>query len=134
MVEGYTGAIKGIHPEEILSALESLREASLVMRRLEDHFALHGLSQVRFLVMVVIDREPDIKALTHGQIAERLDVSKPVVTRTLKTLMDAAMIEPVRLARTGPKKHYQLTAQGRDKLLGLMPSYFERLTVRDPTP
>ena len=59
MLERY----KGLFPSENLThtkeALSMLRRASLLMRNLEAYFASHGLSQLKFLILIVIHREPE---------------------------------------------------------------------------
>ena len=92
MVEGYAGRVDDFDADAVLRALRIMREGSLLIRELEAYFARHALSQLRFLVMIVIDREPDRDSLTAGEIAERLDVSRPVVTRTLQSLEKAGLI------------------------------------------
>ena len=62
-----------------------------MIRKLERYFAGHGLSQLKFHVMIVIDREPEHDSLRQSDIAERIDVSKPVLHRTIGALVDAGL-------------------------------------------
>jgi DNA-binding MarR family transcriptional regulator len=109
-------------------ALQLLRRGSLLMRELEGYFAAHGLSQTRFLVMIVIDREPERDGLLPSEIADRLDVSRPVVTETIRTLEKAGLLS-IRGARDGRTKQVRLTSEGRAVLTELLPGYFARMAA-----
>ena len=124
MVEGYAGRIDDFDPEQVLRALRIMRDGSLLIRELEGYFAQHALSQLRFLAMIVIDREPDRDSLTAGEIAERLDVSRPVVTRTLQGLEKAGLIATSSNADDARARDVALTPAGNGKLDEVLPGYF----------
>ncbi len=92
MVEGYADRFDSVDPAKVLGALQLMRDGSLLIRELEAYFARHDLSQLRFLTLILIDREPDRDYLAASEISDRLDVSRPVVARTLKTLEKAGLI------------------------------------------
>ena len=125
MVQGYTK--NGAAAETVLDALGMLRRASLLLRRIEQYFANHGLSQQKFLIMVVIDREPERTSLRLGEIAERLDVSKPVLHRTIKAMIAADLLASQPDPDDGRSDLIQLTTQAKDLLAQIMPGYFEIL-------
>jgi len=131
MVAGYLGDSDAARADDVLTVLHRLRAASLLIRRLDDYFQSHDLSQLRFLILVVIDREPEHKALTPSEIARRLDVSKPVLSRTLERLTRDAMIafEPGRADTR--KKEYRLLPAGQDKLSSVMQGYLEIITTAE---
>ena len=106
-------------------ALKMLRRASLILRDLEAYFSLHGLSQTRFLAMVILDREHNRRGLSAKTIASRMDISKPVVTNTLKSLERDKLIQVSRNIDDGRAKWVKLTDRGRRKLNDLLPGYFE---------
>lgn len=97
------------------------------MRELEAYFAAHALSQTRFLVMMVIDREPERESLFPSEIADRLDVSRPVVTDTIRTLEKAGLLS-IKSAQDGRTKQVLLTPHGRGVLANLLPGYFALIT------
>jgi len=133
MVAGYQALHPDLDPDRTLAALHMMRSASLLIRRLEAYFTEHGLSQMRFLVLVVIDREPDRDWLTVGEVAERLDVSRPVTTRTLQQLGREGLVAVSSDAKDSRLKRVTLTEVGRARLHGLMPGYF-RLLSAEPDP
>ena len=124
MVEGYADRFEDCDSNEVLRALRIMRDGSLLIRELEGYFARHALSQLRFLAMIVIDREPDRDSLTAGEIAERLDVSRPVVTRTLQALEKAGLMATTSNAADARARDVALTPAGRTRLEEVLPGYF----------
>ena len=57
IIESYTGGRAGVDGGAVERALRMMRNASLLIRALEAYFSEHRLSQLRFLVLIVIDRE-----------------------------------------------------------------------------
>lgn len=122
MIQGYAEAY-GVAPRTIASGLAMMRRASLMIRRLESYFNDQGLSQLRFLVLIVIDREPDRDTLTVGELTERLDVAGPVVARTLRVLLDDGLITQAKDTGDARIKHVGLTRFGQERLEALLPGY-----------
>lgn len=123
MVETYASR-HGVEARTVESALTLMRKASLLIRRLEAYFAEHDLSQLRFLILIVIDREPERHTLTIGEITDRLDVAGPVVTRTLKSLDEAGLVTIAPDRQDRRTRHVGLTLDGRDKLASVLLGYF----------
>jgi len=114
----------GIEARKLENALRLMRQASLLIRLLEAHFVEQDLSQLRFLILIVIDREPGRHTLTIGEITDRLDVAVPVATRMLKSLGDAGL-GTITLDRQDLRtRHVRLTLEGQDKLASVLPGYF----------
>lgn len=122
MIQGYAEA-NGVAMETIASGLAMMRRASLMIRRLESYFSDEDLSQLRFLVLIVIDREPNRETLTVGEITERLDVAGPVVARTLGVLLKDGLVSQAKDARDARVKHVGLTRIGKERLDALLPRY-----------
>ncbi|MEE4208255.1 MAG: MarR family transcriptional regulator [Parvularcula sp.] len=129
MVEGYAARHDGLDVGAVEDALRLMRRASLMVRRLDAYFAEHGLSQLRFLVLIVIDREPERDALGLSEIVHRLDVSKPVVTRTIARLADDGLIAVEADSGDARSKRVRLTQKGRAKLAEVLPDYFVLLSA-----
>lgn len=122
MIEGYADTYD-VAAETIASGLAIMRRASLMIRRLDKYFDEHDLSQIRFLVLIVIDREPARDSLTVGEITDRLDVAGPVVARTLRTLLDKGLVTERKDVDDARIKHIGLTAAGKQTLHALLPGY-----------
>lgn len=127
MIEGYVAKTQEGDSDTIEQALSLLRNASLLIRQLNTYFRDNDFSQLRFLVLVVIDREPDRNSLSASELAERLDVSKPVLSRTLKGLIADGLISAKADDRDGRAKQVFLTGSGTAKLSSLMPGYFRHI-------
>ncbi|WP_264213010.1 MarR family winged helix-turn-helix transcriptional regulator [Leisingera thetidis] len=127
MVETYA-APYGADPAHVIAALRMMRSASLLIRRIEAYFAAQGLSQLRFLVLIVIDREPERKSLAPNEIAQRIDVSKPVMTRTLQSLQKDALISISANPSDKRSKEVALTPKGRQRLQDTLPGYYKILS------
>lgn len=124
MLGNYKTRYPGMNPEAVAGALQLLRRASLLMRELDTYFKVYRLSQTGFLVMIVIDREPEKAGLLASQIADRLDVSRPVITETVKTLMRARLLSAAPVPDDGRAKFITLTVNGHAVLADLLPGYF----------
>lgn len=106
-------------------ALHMMRDASLLIRDLENYFRSHDISMTRFLILIVLDREPEAQAFTITDLVKRLDISKPVMTTTVKRLENDSM---VRLEQNNIDSRYktiQITNHGRAKIEKIMPGYYK---------
>mgnify|MGYP001191920330 CR=1 FL=1 len=116
----------GAEPK-IASRLEMLREASLLLRDLEDFFRAHDFSLTRFLICVILDRADEQGGLQHSEIVERIDVSSPVISRSLKSLIDEGFVSVESETEGRRTKRNRLTDAGKARLQSLMPGYYEIL-------
>ena len=132
MVDGYADQFADVDVDRVLDALRLMRRASLLIRELEAYFARHDLSQLRFLMMILIYREPERNCLAASEIAERLDVSRPVVTRTLQGLERAGLIAISENSEDARSRNVTLTLSGKAKLDEVLPGYFAILHRPDP--
>lgn len=124
MVDGYVDRFVGVDADRVLRALHVMRAGSLLIRELEAYFARHDLSQLRFLTLILIDREPERDSLSASEIAARLDVSRPVVTRTLQSLEKAGLIAITHDADDARSRLVALTPAAHAKLDEILPGYF----------
>ncbi|MBX2854367.1 MAG: MarR family transcriptional regulator [Rhodobacteraceae bacterium] len=129
MVEGYAAQHAELEVNSALHALQTMRQASDMVRRLEAYFARHDLSQLRFLALMVIDREPERDWLSMTEIADRLDVSKPVTTRTLGKLEKDGLLQISGDRKDARSKAVRLTEKGQTKLQEVLPEYFKLLSA-----
>ena len=82
--------------------------------------------------MILIDREPERNFLTASEIAGRLDVSRPVVTRTLQSLEKAKLVAISENADDARSRNVTLTLDGKGKLEDVLPGYFAILHQPEP--
>lgn len=134
MIEGFAARHEAVEPGRVLRTLEALRWASVLMRRVETHLAKQGLSQTQFLAMMMVARETDRNSLTASEIAERLDVSRPVLSTAIKSLLSRGLLESAGSTGDRRAKPLRLTEVGRSRLDVVLPEYFALLQADDPPP
>lgn len=117
---------QGSEPK-IAGKLEMLREASLLLRDLEEYFRAADFSLTRFLLLVILDRAESSGGLTHAEIVDRIDVSAPVVSRSLGALVEDALVRVEVDSENKRLKRNRLTETGKTRLHALMPGYYEIL-------
>lgn len=127
MISGFAHSLDVVDVQKTGDALQMLRRASLLIRQLERYFALHGLSQTQFLVLMILHRDQSKHSHLAAEICEKLDVSKPVVSTTLKTMQRRGFIVYCEKAEDSRMKPLRISDAGRALLLKLLPDYFEIL-------
>jgi DNA-binding MarR family transcriptional regulator len=127
MLEAYQKSFPNMNLDAVQTALQMLRRASLLLRELEAYFAKHDLSQSRFLILVVLDREPEKSGLMVSEVAARLDISRPVMARTLKVLLEDGLLNFEQHDVDGRAKLIRLTSKGRQTLRKVLPGYYQAI-------
>lgn len=127
MLDKYTRDLTSDEKNSITEALSIMRQASLLVRNIETYFSVHDLSQLRFLILIVIDREPYRTSLYAHEIASRLDVSRPVLTRTLKRLIEDGLLTSNNDETDKRAKKITLTKKGEVCLSEVLPGYFNEI-------
>ncbi|MEP3476952.1 MAG: MarR family transcriptional regulator [Hyphomicrobiales bacterium] len=125
MVEEYVSKTGVSNSETIAGALSMMREASQLIRLVDAYFSSHNLSQLKFLILVVIDREPDIESLRQSEINRRLDVSKPVLNRSVSSLLETGLLKRIEDKEDFRAYKLALTEKGKSTLKMIMPEYFK---------
>lgn len=124
MIEGYAQRYPIKNADAIDKALMMMRQASVLVRQIETYFSSYGISQLRFLILVVIDREQERDNLLVSEISDRIDVSRPVITRTLQSLTRDKLIVIKADNSDGRAKQVSLTGKGRELLQEILPGYY----------
>jgi len=127
VLEAYAEEFPDMDVDAVDDALTMMRRASLLIRRLESYFAIHDLSQLRFLTLIVVDREAERDGLMASEIADRLDVSRPVTTRTLQGLAQAGLIKIGDNDEDRRARCVRLTRKGKAKLSATLPGYYREI-------
>jgi DNA-binding MarR family transcriptional regulator len=129
MLAKYASDLSLQEQDSVLEALAIMRKASLLVRNIENYFSANNLSQLRFLILVVIDREPDRTSLYAHEIAARLDVSRPVMTRTIQKLITDGLLTSSNDEIDKRAKQIALTEKGQACLLQVLPGYFNEINT-----
>lgn len=126
ILERYHQRFPEMNVDMVEDALLLMRQASLLLRQLDEYFSAHDFSQLRFLIIVIIDREQET-LLTASEILKKLDVSGPVMARTLKALEASRMIVFHEHELDKRAKRIALTPKGKAKLQSILPGYYETI-------
>ncbi|RQS59858.1 MarR family transcriptional regulator [Burkholderia sp. Bp8963] len=124
LLESYHARFPAMNVDNVHAALHMLRRASLLMRELDNYFAENELSTLRYLILVVLDREKRPEGMKASELADRVDVSRPVMTRTLQSLVDDGMLAYTPCEEDARAKLVSLTRVGRSRLNRVLPGYY----------
>lgn len=127
MVNNYAAHIPEVVPSKTQAALQMLRQASILMRDLERYFTSYNLSQTQFLILIILHRDPAKEHHLASEIAIKMDVSKPVLSTALKTLLKRELIAYSKKQSDARAKPLKITQTGVTLLLKLLPEYFKIL-------
>ena len=108
------------------ACLKLLWFASHLIRDLEAHFAQHGLSQARFLVLVVLERSAH-KQLMPAELARQLGISKKNTARVLSFMEQDRLVRRTSHQTDGRASLVSLTPAGSKLLSATMPGYYRIL-------
>ncbi|WP_424338779.1 MarR family winged helix-turn-helix transcriptional regulator [Henriciella sp.] len=128
MIDRYANQHAAGKAKQIERTLHTLRAASRLIRLLDAFFARHDFSQLRFLILMVIDRDTARDRFTFSEIAAKTDVSKPVLSRTMRSLVESGVLVEEADPDDGRVRHYSISPLGEEKLASLLPDYFSLLT------
>lgn len=104
------------------ACLRILKVASVMLRELERHFARHGLSQARFLALIVLEREPE-KQQMPVEIARKMGISKKNTTRLLALMEQDGLITIKAHATDKRASIVMATRKGKKLLADVIPGY-----------
>jgi DNA-binding MarR family transcriptional regulator len=114
-----------LDPQAVLAFLSILVVAGDVERRIEAHFARYGLSQGRFLTLMLLNRRND--SMSPAELAEAMDVKRATVTGLLDSLESDGLVS--RTNRKDDKRmvDVRLTKKGKELLDRNLPDHYARI-------
>lgn len=116
---------------KVSRSLQRMRSASLLIRQVDRYFSAYELSQLKFLILIVIERDPERTSLRASEIASRLDVSKPVLHRTIQALIADGLLGAEKDPQDRRAEQLALTDTGRAKLATALPGYFDLMAKHE---
>lgn len=126
MLKGFAERFPDMEIDATTACLRLLRAASRLIRRLEAHFSRHGLSQARFLVLVVLERTA-AKHLMPVEIAKQMGISKKNTARLLNFMEEDKLIRRTSHDTDGRASVVTITPKGRSLLDKALPGYYRVL-------
>ncbi|MCG8564277.1 MAG: bifunctional helix-turn-helix transcriptional regulator/GNAT family N-acetyltransferase [Desulfobacterales bacterium] len=116
---------KTLDPLSMVTMVKFLRTSSDLLVGFEKLLSRYGLSQGRFLILVVLNRAPDQPA-TPSELAGKIGVTKATMTGLVRGLERDGLIS--RRAGTTDKRQrmIRLTPLGLERLEKILPDYYDR--------
>ncbi len=115
-----------MNPSAIKACAALLRTGSELLTAFEAILGHHGLSQGRFLTLIVMNRNPD-EAASPSSLAEKVGVKRATMTGLLDRLERDDLIERRAHQQDRRKIGVRLTPKGRQVLAEMLPDYYRRV-------
>ena len=115
-----------MNPSAIKTCAELLRTGSELLTAFETTLGSHGLSQGRFLTLIVMNRNPD-DVVSPSFLAEKVGVKRATMTGLLDRLERGDLIERLAHYRDRRKIGVRLTSNGRQVLAEMLPDYYRSI-------
>jgi DNA-binding MarR family transcriptional regulator len=119
------------YPELDARALEAflvlLRVASDVLSALEAFLSSHGMSQGKFTILMLLNRDPDV-GVSPSDLADRSGVTRATITGLLDGLEREKLVS--REDDTGDRRKavVRMTTRGRKMLEAMLPDYYRKVS------
>ena len=130
-LERYAKRYPNLDPSALNTAIALLRTGSDLLTAFETFLGKHGLSQGRFLTLIVMNRKPD-EEINPSSLAEKIGVKRATMTGLLDGLERDMLIQRLAHSNDRRKVVVRLTKKGRHVLDEMLPdyySYIEKLMV-----
>jgi MarR family transcriptional regulator, negative regulator of the multidrug operon emrRAB len=114
-----------IDPSSVEGFLILLRVASDALAAVESYLNRFGMSQGRFTVLAVLNREPET-AMCPSDLADRCGVTRATMTGLLDGLERDKLVKREHHGDDRRMTHVRLTPEGIKFLDSLLPEYYRR--------
>ncbi len=119
----YAKRYPNLDPSALKAAISLLRTGSDLLAAFETFLGKHGLSQGRFLILIVMNREPD-EEINPSTLAEKIGVKRATMTGLLDGLERDMLIQRMAHFNDRRKVVVRLTDKGRHVLDEMLPDYY----------
>ena len=122
----FAARYSNINPSALKTCAALLRTGSDLLTAFEKILGNYGLSQGRFLTLIVMNRTPD-EAVSPSSLADKLGVTRATMTGLLDGLDKNKLVE--RLAHPDDRRKIgvRLTAHGKQILADMLPEYYRNM-------
>lgn len=122
------GRYREMKPLAVKTAVTMLRTGSDLITGFETLLGKYGLSQGRFLILVVMNRRPEERT-SPSILAEKIGVTRATMTRLIDGLERDGLTCRIPHKEDRRRQEIELTAKGRNLLEKILPDYWSRLDV-----
>ncbi len=119
----FSARYPNMNPSALKTGAELMRTGSDLLAAFEAILNRSGLSQGRFLTLIVMNRTPD-EEINPSSLAQKLGVTRATMTGLLDGLQKKGLIERRTPADDRRKVGVRLTANGRRTLDNILPDYY----------
>ena len=119
----FSARYPNMNPSALKTGTELMRTGSDLLAAFEAILSRSGLSQGRFLTLIVMNRTPD-EAINPSSLAQKLGVTRATMTGLLDGLEKKSLIERRTTTEDHRKIGVRLTAIGRRTLDNILPDYY----------
>ena len=116
-----------MNPSALKTCAGLMRTGSDLLAAFETFLKRAGLSQGRFLTLIIMNRTPP-EAINPSTLADKLGVTRATVTGLLDGLVKEGLIERQIHPEDRRKVGVSLTANGRRTLENILPDYYRHFT------
>ena len=116
-----------IDPDAVEACLLLLRVASDLMAAGECMFARHGISTSRFMVLMILNRDPEA-GLSPSQLADKGGVTRATMTGLLDSLERDGLVTREHDSEDRRGVTIRLTSEGLGFLDRMLPGHFRRIS------
>ena len=125
-LDEFSRRFPNMNPSAIRTCAALLRSGSELLTAFETILGNHGLSQGRFLTLIVMNRNPDDE-VSPSFLAEKVGVRRATMTGLLDRLERDDLIERLTHQRDRRKINVRLTYNGRQVLADMLPNYYRSI-------
>jgi len=115
-----------LDPSAVEACIALIRVAGEMVNAFGEHFSRHGTSQGRFVILVLLNRDPD-KSLSPSELADMSSVTRATITGLIDGLESDGLVK--RVAATSDRRSHliRLTARGKRFMNKMLPDHFRRM-------
>lgn len=126
VLQSHAQRYPGMSPMACEAFLVLLRVASDVLGGSDGYLSEHGLSQGRFTVLMILNRDPEL-GLSPSDLAERAGVTRATMTGLLDALEGEGLLTRTAHPQDRRMLTVRLTEVGVRRLDEMLPEYFRRI-------
>ena len=115
-----------MNPSALIACAVLMRTGSGLLASLETVLGKHGLSQGRFLTLIVMNRNPDVE-VNPSTLAEKLGVKRATMTGLLAGLEKENFVERKIRPEDRRKIGVRITHKGKQVLDEMLPDYYRHI-------
>ena len=113
-------------PISVKTAVTLLKTGSDVLTGFEKMLKRYGLSKGRFLILIVMNRQPDL-SMAPSVLAQKIGVTRATMTGLIDGLVKDGLIRRYAHKTDRRRQNLKLTSEGKTILENLLPGYWTRI-------